>query len=344
MKKLLGVSLFAVLTATPMLARADKTIAELPLQNGGNVPVSTQVATTSYVKGAYNSVANAVNAVVNDMTVADGEYSHINPTKSVGENLVLLNNAINNAAGTSSTTYTTKESAAATLASGADTLHYVTANGEAVGANLGNLDAAVFANESAITLLNSADTVEGSVAYAVKTEQTRAENAELELNNRIGTLDADKNYLRTANDVYTNMTALDTQVHNNEVHIGSMDSLRSTGNMQSIESRSTLVSAINTLDAAISSAGTASNVTSGHYIGTENGKNSVSENLTALDTQVHNNAEKIGTTNMGTTATTVTGAIKEMHDQKLEVATTWNSAATAEINLFEATGGSNGGD
>ena len=338
MKNILGVSLFAILTVAPMLAHADKSIAELPVQNGGNVPASTQVATTSYVKGAYNSVANAVNAIVTDMTVANGDYSHIDPTKSVAENLVLLNNAINTATGNSSSTYTTKESAAAVLATGAGELHYVTASGDAVGTNLGNLDAAVFANESAISLLNSDDTVEGSVAYAVKDEQTRAAAAELELSNRIGTLDENKFYLKSADDVYTNMTALDTQVHNNEVHIGSMDSLRSTGSMNTFESRSTLVSAINALDTAISSAGTASNVSSGYYIGTSNGKNSVSENLSALDNQVHNNTEKIGNEAMGTTAETVTGAIGEMHRQKLEVATTWNSTTTQKIDLFTAEG------
>lgn len=334
MKKLLSVSIFAIIAVAPVMARADKTITPLELQNGGNVPASTQVATTSYVKGAYNAVADAVNAVVTDMTVAEGTYTHINPSKSVAENLVLLNNAISTAGTTSSTTYTTKESAVPVLATGAETLHYVSANGEQVGTNLGALDKAVYDNETAIDLLNSADTVEGSVAYAVKGEETRAMNAESALSDRIGTLDVNKNYLRTTNDVYTNMTALDTQVYQNQTNIGTMDSLRSTGNMSTIESRATLVSAINTLDAAISSAGTASNVATGHYIGTENGKNSVAENLTALDTQVHNNTVKIGTTDMGTTATTVTGAIKEMHGQKMEVATTWNSDATQEIDLF----------
>ena len=335
MKKLLSVSMFAIIAVAPVMARADKTIAPLELQNGGNVPASPQVATTSYVKGAYNAVANAVNAVVTDMTVAEGTYTHINPTKSVAENLVLLNNAINTAGTTSSTTYTTKESAAASLATGAETLHYVEADGEKIGANLGALDKAVYDNKTAIDLLNSGDSVEGSVAYAVKGEETRAMNAESALSDRIGTLDANKNYLRTTNDVYTNMTALDTQVHNNELHIGSMDALSTTGSLNTIESRSTLVSAINSLDAAISSAGTASNVATGHYIGTANGKTSVAANLSALDNEVYNiNTTKIGSENMGTTATTVTGAIKEMHGQKMEVATTWDSDETQEINLF----------
>ncbi len=345
MKRLLSVSMFAIVAAAPVMARADKTITSLELQNGGNVPASTQVATTSYVKGAYNAVANAVNAVVTDMTVADGEYTHINPNKSVAENLVLLNNAINSAGTTSSSTYTTKESAAASLATGADTLHYVSADGEKVGANLGALDKAVYDNETAIGLLNSGDTVEGSVAYAVKGEETRAMAAETALSDRIGTLDTNKNYLRTTNDVYTNMTALDTQVHNNELSIGSLSSLSSAGSMNTIESRATLVSAINTLDAAISSAGTASNVTTGHYIGTANGKTSVSANLTALDNEVYDiNTNKIGSVDMGTTATTVTGAIKEMHDQQIEVATTWNSSTTQKINLFPTASGDDDGE
>jgi len=334
MNKKLGISVFAIMTVVPVLARADKTIEALPLQSGGSVLSSTQVATTSYVKGAYNSVANAVNAVVSDMTVAEGEYDNIDPTKSVAENLVLLNNAINSAASTSGTTYVTIGSATATVPEGSETLHYVAANGENVGANLGKLDKAVYDNQSAITVLNSNDETEGSVAYAVKTEEDRAKAAELALTNSIGELDADKNYLKVEDDVYTNMTALDTQVRDNELHIGSMNGLRSTGAMNTIESRSTLVSAINTLDAAISNAGTASNVTSGYYIGTENGKNSVAENLIALDNKVHDNTAKIGETAMGTTAETLTGAIKEMHGQTIEVATVWDTDTTETINLF----------
>ena len=338
MRNLLGVSLFAMFIVAPVLVRAEP-IEQLQLQNGGNVPTAPQVlATTAYVKGAYNTVANKINDVITNITVPTATYDHIDATKSVAENLVSLNNAIDSAANTSGSTYATMSSAAPALATGAEAFHYVSVESDEVpttiGENLGKLDAAVYANESAISTLNGDSNTAGSVAFAVKGEADRATLAETALSDRIGTLGSDKNYIRTANDVYTNMTALDTQVHDNELHIGSMNGLRSSGALSTIESRSTLVSAINTLDTAISNAGIATNLVDGHYVGTNNGKNSVADNLTALDTQVYNNTQKIGTADMETAAPTITGAIQEMHRQTLEVATVWNSSDTQPLNLF----------
>ena len=59
MKKL-GVSLVAVLVGLPMMAHA--TISDI--SGTGAVTSNTNVATTSYVKGAYNAMANAVNTAI----------------------------------------------------------------------------------------------------------------------------------------------------------------------------------------------------------------------------------------------------------------------------------------
>ena len=92
MKKLLGISVMAMLAVSPMMANAAKTIGDLPTASADTN--TNLVATTSYVKGAYNAVKTEHNKVVADMTVASGTYDHINAGNSVAENLVSLNTGV----------------------------------------------------------------------------------------------------------------------------------------------------------------------------------------------------------------------------------------------------------
>ncbi len=59
MKKL-GVSIFALLVATPMVARADLS----PVVTNNYTGPENQVASTSYVKGAYDAIAGEINTVI----------------------------------------------------------------------------------------------------------------------------------------------------------------------------------------------------------------------------------------------------------------------------------------
>ncbi len=74
MKKL-GVSLVAVLVGLPMMARAD--ISAIPLKGdpAGTVAANTNVATTSYVQGAYNDLAGHINTNVAAINTLNGDAS-----------------------------------------------------------------------------------------------------------------------------------------------------------------------------------------------------------------------------------------------------------------------------
>jgi hypothetical protein len=347
MKPTLKISFISLIAAIPMAVNAAPSASPVPLANDGSGIAPTQrVASTSYVQGAYNALGTQINNIIDDATVPTSAtaYSAISSTNNVAENLVALDNAIRTAAGEANDSYVTKESAIVTPVEGA-TLNYLgdTSAGTNVGINFGILDNKIKTNQDAISLLNSDATTAGSVAYAVAAETNRATNAESDLSARIGTLAEDGRYITTSNSVAANLSILDAQVEDNMNHIGTMSALSATGNLTG-DSRSSLVSAINALDAAISSAGSASNVVNGHYIGTSQGHNSVAENLTSLDNQVYTNTTNIGTdiATMGTQATTVTGAIKEIHNQTMQVATTWgNDTTTAAVPLFP---GQNGGE
>lgn len=91
MKKLLGISVMAMLAVSPMMANAAQTAAVLDATSGTE---QNQIATTSYVKGAYNAVKTAHDAVVADMTVSGEGHTHITSGNSVSENLVQLDTAV----------------------------------------------------------------------------------------------------------------------------------------------------------------------------------------------------------------------------------------------------------
>ena len=113
MKKLLGISLVAVLTATPLMASAADRV---PLVTPEPTP-NTNVASTSYVQGAYNVLGKAINAIDTDLS---GNYA----TK---EELSAETNARTNADTTLQNNIDTLSSTVATKAAQADLEAEVTA-------------------------------------------------------------------------------------------------------------------------------------------------------------------------------------------------------------------------
>lgn len=88
----------------------------------------------------------------------------------------------------------TQDEIASQLAGGGtsfDTLQEIAAWLKDHPADVGEMNEKINANTDAITLLNNAETVEGSVAYAVKQEADRAKGVENGLNTRITTIEAD---------------------------------------------------------------------------------------------------------------------------------------------------------
>ena len=77
MKKLLGISIVAVLAVTPLMANAAVSVT---LADSGSVTASNDVASTSYVKGAYNVLGEAINSL--GTTVGDANSGLV---KTVGD-------------------------------------------------------------------------------------------------------------------------------------------------------------------------------------------------------------------------------------------------------------------
>jgi len=94
MKRLLGISIAAMLAVTPMMANAAQQSGNLDAASGSE---RNRIATTSYVKGAYNAVKTEHDKVVSDITVNQGQNEtlyHITAGDSVAENLKSLDSAV----------------------------------------------------------------------------------------------------------------------------------------------------------------------------------------------------------------------------------------------------------
>ena len=107
MKKISIISLVAVLAATPMMAQAaGRTVSKA--NYAGPSQTSTNVASTSYVQGAYKAASDRIDALVDDTAVAakEGGYKAIVAGESVGYNLVALDSAVASATSAASTALT----------------------------------------------------------------------------------------------------------------------------------------------------------------------------------------------------------------------------------------------
>jgi len=102
MKKLLGVSLVAMLVASPLVARADgePMAASVPAAAISETPVS-DIASTSYVAGAYNAAIGVANKVDADAKAREGALDSLTTTAKTS--LVAAINEVAGAAGDAQT-------------------------------------------------------------------------------------------------------------------------------------------------------------------------------------------------------------------------------------------------
>ena len=94
MRKISILSLIAVLSATPMMAEAARTVTK---ENYSAPTANTDVASTSYVQGAYKAASDRINALVDDTAVASAEsgtYVAVSADSTVGENLQALDSRV----------------------------------------------------------------------------------------------------------------------------------------------------------------------------------------------------------------------------------------------------------
>lgn len=170
------------------------------------------------------------------------------------------------------------------------------------------------------TNLVSGDAVNSAIE-AEKTARTAAESA---INNKIGTMAADGHYAKVANSISANITALDTQAKKNADAISAETTARTKAIAQEVTDRN---AAIKVETDARTKAETAIKTSIGSMAadGSYAKKaNSLSANITALDTQTKANADAIAqeVTDRGTA---ITNAInKEVNDRNTAITTAKN--------------------
>jgi len=235
MKKLLGVSIAAMLAVTPMMASAGNTVTTLNNEQGYVNDVfqtNTNIATTSYVQGAYNSLATEINHVADDITVDTANSKNLTNT-TIGNNVEELDTAMGNVS-----TLGTNAPAGSVLADSDNTTDLVTAvkainealntdNGESKvssGKNYVSQDNTVGENLDALDdAVGQIDSSQGKVKNYVATigtgdnKKTVAQNIQT-LDNVVGQVTTEGSYVKTigtgANQktVAKNLEDLDTQV------------------------------------------------------------------------------------------------------------------------------------
>ena len=332
MKKILGVSVAAMLAVTPMMANATKT--SNSVDTVANVTTDVNMATTSYVQGAYNVLAGAHNAVITDITVpakANNEtYNHIAAADSVQENLVALDTAVgtiptlandaeygsgisnSNSVAANLVALDTAISAingvagnyelatdSAVIASDLDSTSGVTnhiAVDTPVHTNLSTLNAAVIANDTAIA--NNADAIGNSGGSTISFAGT--------------------NYLTQEDNLVDAVKVLDTQVDANADKIGTIP--MTDANSQAItyssgisESNTVAQNLVSLNNAIVTNNGAAANNTAA--IGADG-----NSTMGFSGTHYLNNSQTVKAA-----ATTLDSQIYTVDNTTIPVVTTWNT-------------------
>ena len=180
MKKIMGISLLAVFAVSPLMARADNVnLFTAP------IGVTTDVATTSYVKGAYNELGTVINTKADKIDL-DKALTEIGDVDYVGDSLSAAISALQSAQSSSDTNFNTaltdevnRATAAELTLQNAITTEASTARA-AEQANANAISNEAQARQGADTALsNRIDAIEAGVQgdYATKTGVAQTVNA-----------------------------------------------------------------------------------------------------------------------------------------------------------------------
>ena len=313
MKKLLSISVIAALTVLPMAANAeegDREVTALAAATGGS---TTNLATTSYVQGAYTAVKTQFDKMVTDTAVGTNG-SYIDAGKTVSHNLKELDTAVKaNTDAIGDTAYTggTLSAAIAGLQTSAGNLgsnkvdnadnftdesNSNLIKNKTVVAAIQDTASQVDTNTGAISALNGSDSTTGSVAKSIK--------------DKVETLDATESQTAGADGLALSITEVDGVITgiSGSIAANTYDSYGSAsaeatraqgveGTLGSLNTtdKTDLVSAINEVNTAVSTLTTDagntyqtlsnSNVANGTYDHITQGQG-VGTNLVNLDTAV----------------------------------------------------------
>jgi len=92
MRKIFGVSFVAILAATPLMANAAGERTVVPLNATAPLTASSELASTTYVQGAFATTADAIDGLIADTAAANGEY--VKSGKTVAANLAALDSQV----------------------------------------------------------------------------------------------------------------------------------------------------------------------------------------------------------------------------------------------------------
>jgi hypothetical protein len=351
MKKLLLVSVTAMFAAMPMLAHATGLVT---VPGEATMTGDDGIATTKYVKGAYNVLQGTLTNINTAITVdgAGGTGDIISNGDDVGSNLEALNTAVKGLRDTSvgtigsGTNYLNPEAGVATNLTNLDTAigavrttgnHYLTkSTGDGttknVAGNLEALDDQIYANTTEIGTFDTAENANHTYVSNSNTIQQNLQSLDGQVKSNFDKIDG------TFTGRNTGETNLVSAINTVDANVGDLNTLSNYAGLSG--NKGSVVSAINAVAATVAASNTDATVNDGNYIGTNNGKNvgTVSAALSALDTAVKNNEDHIGnltsgfagTTNAGDATHKVTNlvtAINNVDAKVLPVYNTWNSGA-----------------
>ncbi len=308
MKKLIGVSLIAILTVGA--AHAAPEYADAVPVEPISITANTHVASTSYVQGAYNEAIKAVNKENQRALAAEGNLETLTTTAKTS-----LVGAINSLKTEISNIDTGVQSVTEGTTNGTikvdDTDVAVHGLGSAAYEAATAFDAA---GTAATAEQNAKDYADGLAAnYATAAQGEKADQAAID----IGSMDG--------------LTGTATTL------VGAIEEVRTAADGALVkaditEGATNGTIAVEGTDVTVHGLGSAAFTETSAYATAAQG--TTAEAVNTL----------VGNTAMGTTATTVTGAIKELKDASdatnnkvLKVYTTWNTDANQEVTLTAPT-------
>jgi len=345
MKKILSVSILAVLAVAPLSARAEVIAVPGLSTASANDADKTAIASTAYVKGAYDALQAPVKNIRDAMDVenltpqteqeiAAGKQGHyISAGTGVAGNLKALDDAARaHQDKIGSTTLTTTaqtltgaiEELKSSLGSSDDDSKvssgkvYVKED-NTVGENLDALDDAIgqvsnLANGSHLSAsLNAQGGLVTTVSQnlvnldtAIRAETSARETAIGTVTNST-TLDASESVGENLDTLATHVETLETNTKVLTTDLPSTGTNYITATADAAANLVTLNAQLRTVTDNLATANTNATVTAGHYIGTSNANNKVGTALTSLDNQVFANTNHIGNATNGLTGTNATG-------------------------------------
>jgi len=314
MKRILKVSLVAMLMASPLMAYADDPTTatrysadyeeiNVPVPTTDPVAPTADIASTSYVQGAYNEAVHIINQENKRALAAEaGLDARLDTLEADSLTAQSVDYRIKHQAENAVYTNTTSGLSAGTIKGAIDEVE----------GRVDGLEA-----RTTVAAKSTGNYVAISANNQVNSNLVALDNAVAEIQNNDGALTADGHYIKKNNTVAQNLSALDTRGYTNETAIALLNNSDNTvaGSVKnSIKTQAK--------DADYTNSSMANITTISGAIGN-------------LDTRLDTAETTIGSGTLGTNAQTLKAAINELDARVVKVRTTWGSSATALADVIQ---------